>query len=95
MSTADVIEGLHPQDRLLIVEALAYWASGHGSASRPADTADRRKHRAAVLAEHLLDAEGIEGSFSEAVDTEWDGSNTSPTLVMTGSDGGESDEVDA
>lgn len=106
MSTADVTGALHPQDRLLIVEALTYWASGHGSCSRPADTADRRKHRAAALAEHMLDAEGIDGSVREAIDPEWDGSESERNetgsdnaerrpLVVAGSGSGESDEADA
>lgn len=109
MSTAAVTEALHPQDRLLIVEALAYWASGHGSCSRPADTADRRKHRAAALAEHLLAAEGIDGSVRDAIDTEWDGSERDEgetderggddterrPFVVAGSGSGESDEADA
>lgn len=81
MSGVEGTEALHAQDRLLIVEALAYWASGHGSCSRPADTGDGRKHRAAELAERLLDAEGIEGSFRDAVDTEWDGRENRSRLV--------------
>lgn len=93
MSAADVTGALHPQDRLLIVEALAYWASGHGSLSQPADTTDGRKRRAAQLAEQLFDAENVEGSFSEAVDTEWDGATS--VFVAPGSEGGESDEADA
>ncbi|PSP73437.1 hypothetical protein BRC86_09305 [Halobacteriales archaeon QS_3_64_16] len=66
---------VHRQDRLLVVEALAYWASRHGSLSRPAETSDRRAHRAAELAAALLAAEGVEGSVREAIDEEWDGTD--------------------
>ena len=79
MSAVDSAGALHPQDRLLIVEALAYWASGHGSLSRPTDTADRRAHRAAELAEDLLDAESVEGSVHEAIDAEWSGTERDDT----------------
>jgi hypothetical protein len=94
MSAADATGALHPQDRLLIVEALTYWASGHGPGSEPADTADRRKHRAARLAEALLDDGSVEREFREAIDTEWDGTEGT-SLAATGSSGGEPDEADA
>ena len=102
MSASGRASTVHRQDRLLVVEALAYWASGHGSLSRPAETSDRRAHRAAELAEALLAAEGIEGSVREAIDEEWDGTDdvderdagVEYVLALSGSSGGETEEAD-
>jgi len=103
MSAPDRAGTVHRQDRLLVVEALAYWASGHGSLSRPAETGDRRAHRAAELAEALLAAEGVEGSVREAIDEEWDGMDDTDgrdtgveyVLGLPESASGEAEEADA
>jgi hypothetical protein len=71
MSATRGAESVHLHDRLLIAEALAYWASGHGSLARPADTADRRAHRAAELAKRLLESEELDGSIRSRIDTDW------------------------
>jgi hypothetical protein len=98
VSVSDDGGTLHPQDRLLIVEALAYWASGHGSLSRRTDTADRRAHRAAELAEGLLDAGDVEGGFRDAIDADWNGAERNDgeggALTASESTGGEFEEAD-
>lgn len=95
MSTTDGIASLHPQDRLLIIEALAYWASGHGSVERPAGVVDARRHRAIELAEFLLEVEDLDAGFRDAIDPEWDGSDDRSSLVAVRSELGEYDSVDA
>lgn len=65
------VESLPPQDQLIVVEALLYWAY-RTDTDKPFDRSDPRRNRALTLARQLLRNGDIpQDSISELVEDDW------------------------
>jgi hypothetical protein len=65
---------LHPQDQMIIIEALAYWAHDMDDRAESFDRSDPRRNRGAELAEQFLDDDCLpDDDYRELVDLEWAG----------------------
>lgn len=70
----ETLDDLHLQDRLILIEALTYWAYDVFEEDNDFDRSDPRRNRGAELAQELLRTEDIpHGKFGELIDPDWSG----------------------
>lgn len=71
-AVVELLDRLHPQDKLILVEALTYWAYDAYEAEDKFDPNDPRRNRAAELAQELFRSDDIpEGELEEIVNENW------------------------